>query len=132
MNVMRWDCKGGTNCFNLKKRVKLGVFDNCFPGKIGMGDVDGIVEINGRALVLEWKADQIPLPRGQAIMWHRLTKSGIFTVLCIAGDAETMAVDAIQWCCYGKWDSDWKKSSLSDVQDWMRRWVTEVAMMTNG
>lgn len=39
-NPMRWDCKGGENCYNLKMRPKVEVFAECFPGKVGMTDVE--------------------------------------------------------------------------------------------
>ena len=56
MRKMRWDC-GRDGCFNDRKRVGLGLFDDCFPGRIGMTDVDAMVEVNARFLYGEWKSD---------------------------------------------------------------------------
>jgi hypothetical protein len=72
MRKLTWNCdlKG---CYHDKACPKLGLFDECFPGKIGMGDVDGIVEINGNFLILEWKAFTSEIPRGQELMFERLT-----------------------------------------------------------
>lgn len=49
-NPLRWDCER-RGCFNLKRRPKIEVFAECFPGRINFGDVDGIVEIGGNALL---------------------------------------------------------------------------------
>ena len=54
-NPLRWDCLR-RGCFNLKRRPKIEVFADCFPGRINFGDVDGIVEISGNALLLDGKA----------------------------------------------------------------------------
>ena len=122
MNVMRWDCQGGANCFNQKMRPKLGVFDNCFPGKIGFGDVDGIVEVNSRGLVMEWKTDQRPISTGQGLMWHRLTKSGMLETLCIVGNAETMDVQCFRRCRRGEWDNRWENADLAKTQELIKDW----------
>ena len=66
-NPLRWDCDH-QGCFNKLKRPKIEVFADCFPGRINFGDVDGIVEINGYLLILEWKPERIELSRGQGIM----------------------------------------------------------------
>ncbi len=100
-NPMRWDCtKDG--CFNQKMRPKIEVFAECFPGKINFGDVDGIVEINSHALMLEWKGHIGVIPTGQRIMYERITKNGFFAVLCIIGNPETMEVKQYQIFWKGK------------------------------
>ena len=69
---MRWLCDRD-GCFNERMRLRLGVYDHCFPGAIGLSDVDGAVELNGYFLLLEWKASAAPVPTGQRIMFERLT-----------------------------------------------------------
>ena len=88
-NPLRWDCLR-RGCFNLKRRPKIEMFAECFPGRINFGDVDGIVEINGNALLLEWKSEAHELPTGQRILYERLTQSGLCSAMIIVGDAETM------------------------------------------
>ena len=89
---MRWDCEV-SGCFNIKRRPKTEVFADCFPGRISFGDVDGIVEIGGNVLLLEWKsASNGTLSRGQAIMHERLTTLCPITVFVVVGDPETMVV----------------------------------------
>src|SRR5512132_3856378 len=88
-NRLRWDCLR-RGCFNLKRSPKIEVFAACFPGRIHFGDVDGIVEINGNALLLEWKSEAHELPTGQRMLYERLTQSGLCSAMIIVGDAETM------------------------------------------
>ncbi|MBC7353259.1 MAG: hypothetical protein H5U08_12930 [Thermogutta sp.] len=93
-NPLRWDCtKQG--CFNQKKRPKIELFADCLPGRIAFTDIDAITEINGHLLVLEWK-DHTELPKGQRILFERLTLGCPATVLVIEGDAEQMSVVSIR------------------------------------
>jgi hypothetical protein len=92
-NPLRWDCEK-RGCFNLKRRPKIELFADCFPGRMSFGDVDGIVEVNGNALLLEWKSEERDLPAGQRILYERLTRNSPVSVLIVVGDAETMAVEA--------------------------------------
>ena len=66
-NPLRWDCEK-RGCFNIKRRPKIEVFHKCFPGNINFGDVDGIVEINGRGLMLEWKSGK-PNKKGELVIY---------------------------------------------------------------
>jgi hypothetical protein len=92
-NPLRWDC-ARQGCFNRKRRPKIEVFAECFPGRINFGDVDGIVEIGGNAMLLEWKSEARELPTGQRILYERLTRSGMCSAMIVVGDAETMLVGA--------------------------------------
>jgi hypothetical protein len=123
---MAWDCTQ-RGCFNKKRRPKIEQFAECLPGKIAFSDVDAITEIQGRALVLEWKADPSAIPLGQSLMWRRLTKTGDITVLCIAGDAENMDISHVRWCYKGTWDSAWQSADMQRVKDMIRAWVAEVS-----
>jgi hypothetical protein len=90
-NPMRYDCDQ-RGCFNKKRRPKIELFADCFPGKISFGDVDAIVEVNGHALMLEWKSETNKPTGGQHIMYTRLTESSPVTVFLIVGNAETMDI----------------------------------------
>ena len=90
---MRWDCEK-RGCYNVKHRPKIEMFADIWPGRISMGDVDGIVEISGNALMLEWKTATTTIPTGQRIMYQRITDGKRLTVFCVCGDAETMVVSA--------------------------------------
>lgn len=120
-NQMRWNCET-KGCFNKRKRPKIEMFADNFPGNINFSDVDAIVEISGNALMMEWKDYGVPLPKGQEIMYERLSKYGPITVLCVAGDAETMEVRQQGVFHKGKW-SGWKDADMEDVQTKIRAWT---------
>ena len=92
-NPMRWDCKLH-GCFNQKCRPKIEIFAECFPRRINFGDVDGIVEIDGNAMFLEWKSQERELRPGQRLLYERLTGHGFIAAMVVVGDPETMAVRA--------------------------------------
>lgn len=119
-NPLRWDCEK-KGCFNIKRRPKIEVFAECFPGNINFGDVDGIVEINGRALILEWKTDTEDPTRGQHIMYTRLTRGQMISVMLIVGNAETMEVTHRDTYIDGK-KSPLEKASLESVKADITRW----------
>ena len=90
---MRWDCSPDRDgCYRRLGQPDLTVLDECFPGRIGMTDVDGLVEINGRFLFIEWKR-RGDVPAGQRIMFERLTRHPEFTILVVLGDPGTMTVE---------------------------------------
>ena len=120
-NPMNWNCdKRG--CFNKLKRPKIEVFHTNFPGKINFGDVDGIVEIAGNALMLEWKDINVPVTQGQYIMYERITKYGPITVMVVAGNAETMDIYQYAYFHNGKY-YDWTAADLNDVNEKIKKWV---------
>ena len=120
-NPMRWDCKI-RGCFNVKQRPKIEQFHDCFPGKISFGDVDAIVEINGRGLMLEWKSAPMVIAGGQKIMHERLTVGGILSVICVAGNAETMEITHKGLFYNGKWRG-WEKCSFDELKLSIKRWA---------
>lgn len=121
-NPMRWDCEKN-GCYNQKLRPKIELFSDCFPGKINFGDVDGIVEINGKALMLEWKSNGAELGIGQRIMYERLTKTGMITVLVVAGDPQTMKCDSYSIFWHGT-QTKVIPGNLEQIKGVIRSWVS--------
>lgn len=119
---MQWDCER-QGCFNQKKRLKLEIFDECFPGKIGLSDIDGAVEINGRCLMIEGKGRGVPVPDGQRIMFERLSSGGMVTVFVIECDAETMEVFSVAVFDGGK-NQGAAPCDLGGLKSMMRAWST--------
>ena len=123
-NPMQWNCET-QGCFNLKKRPKIEIFAECFPGRIAMTDVDGEVEIGGNILQIEWKS-HTHIPRGQQIKFERATKTCHLTVFVVKGDAETMEVDGfniVSGGIIGPWfDADLEalKATIKDWAHWAR------------
>jgi hypothetical protein len=121
-NPMRWDCEKD-GCFNIKKRPKIEMFADCFPGRINFGDVDGIVEINGKGLMLEWKEQVgIGLPTGQRIMYERLTGGGLLTALIVIGNPQSMECKKYCFFYCGK-QSGWKDANLNEIKLKIKNWV---------
>jgi len=120
-NPLRWDCES-QGCFNIKCRPKIEVFSQCFPGKINFGDVDGIVEMNSKALMLEWKPGKGLLTTGQRIMYRNLTSVAPITVLCVVGSAETMVCESYSYYHKGKFH-DSELASLEKVMEFMSQWA---------
>lgn len=120
-NPLRWDCKK-RGCFNIKRRPKIEVFADCFPGNINFGDVDGIVEINGKALFLEWKTNLNELPLGQKIMYQRLTETRLLTVFCVVGNAETMEISHYSNFVGGNFHR-YKTIDLDGLKERIKLWV---------
>jgi len=125
-NPLRWKCDID-GCFNKMKRPKIEVFYDCFPGRINFGDVDGIVEIAGRALILEWKEHGIELPTGQRIMYKRLSshivnESSLITVAIVHGQPTTMEVYGYSFFSRGL-QEDYVHGTLEDLKDRFCRWA---------
>lgn len=121
-NPMRWKCERD-GCFNQKRRPKIEVFADCFPRRINFGDVDGLVEINGRFCLLEWKGDGGALRTGQVMSFRSFTETIGNLVLVVHGDAETMAVDGYAQFWGGR-QLAFIQASLDDVKERIRRWVS--------
>lgn len=120
-NPLRWQCEA-KGCFNKKKRPKIEMFSDCFPGRISFGDVDARVEINGNFLELEWKSYRGTIPMGQMIAFNHLIKGSNYTIFVIAGDAETMKVDAMQILRDGV-KPVWRDCNFDDLHGWVSRWA---------
>ncbi len=70
---MRYECAAG-HCWLDEHVARLGEFDECFPGRIGFTDVDGLVERNGHALVIELKCSD----RGGLRMAENLPRESLY------------------------------------------------------
>ena len=84
-----------------------------------------MIEVNGNALVLEWKSHAGELPAGQRILYERITRSSHFSVLIVVGDAETMAVEAVAHFFQGKRHppAGFLPADLAVVAYYMRTWA---------
>lgn len=104
-NPLRWNCEK-SGCYNETLRPRIEEFAECFPRRIGMSDVDGIVEIGGRFLLLEWKAPGGHVTTGQRIMFERMTAESTdplkFTVIVVCGHPRTLEVESVQVFSHGR------------------------------
>ena len=119
---MRWDCRPDKDgCYRRLGQPDLTVLDECFPGRIAMTDVDGLVEINGQFLFIEWKRGG-DVPVGQRIMFERLTRHPEFTILVILGDPRTMTVERYEVFQGGR-RKGWRDCDLSELKRHVRAWA---------
>lgn len=118
-NPLRWRCDD-RGCFNEKKRPKIEVFAECFDSGINFGDVDMIVEKNGRFLMGEWKPAGGCIGRGQRILHDMLLQTDVFAIVIICGDAETMQVDLYEFRHRGA--SETTVGGLDSLKARIRSW----------
>jgi hypothetical protein len=127
---MQWVCaKNG--CFNEKHRLNFAEFYDALPGRISFTDIDAITEVSGKALMMEWKSRFGDLPAGQRIMFERLTRGKVFSVLCVVKNADTNAVTHIGKFFDGNWHG-WHVASNKDVFDCIKKWASWAQKSPNG
>lgn len=119
--TLRWDCEKRHECY-LKQLPKWGCIEDCFPGKIAPTDVDGMVEINGNFLFLEWKRPNVILTTGQRIMFERLTATCPASVFLINGDPLTTTPSKLQIFRDGRVVFD-EKCDLETLRSFCSRWA---------
>lgn len=124
-NPMRWSCEK-QGCFNKKKRPRIEMFAECLPGRIAVGDVDGLVEIEGNFLFLEFK-EHSSIPRGQQILFERLTRLAPSVVLVIEADIESMDIFGINYVSNGVIEPQtlMDRNGLKDVIRSWANWARE-------
>jgi hypothetical protein len=126
-NPIKWDCDQ-SGCWNIRCRPKIQFFKGALPNKIAMTDIDGTVEVNGCFLFLEWKSHTGELPTGQRIYFERLTRvSEKMTAVIVAGDPETMSVDAIK-VIHGGTITEWMACDLEQLFERVKRWAEKVGV----
>jgi hypothetical protein len=118
---MRWVC-AERGCFNEKHRLNFAEFYDALPGRISFTDIDAITEVEGKALMMEWKSRLGDLPAGQRIMFERLTRGKVFSVLCVVKDPNTNAVTHIGKYFDGRWHG-WHVGTNGDVFQSIKRWA---------
>lgn len=119
-NPLHYSCEM-QGCFNKKHRLKFEVFFESLPGRISFTDIDGITEVAGNALMIEWKSKPGSLPTGQRIMFERITKGQMISVICVAGDAQNMNATHFAKVFNGK-VYPWNNCSIEDVNRTIKNW----------
>lgn len=74
------------NMNNASQMWDWSPFNDCFGGKIQMGDIDGMVERNGYFLMVETKRPGVKLNTGQSIMFEAFARMPNCTVIVIWGE----------------------------------------------
>jgi hypothetical protein len=86
-----------------------------------MSDLDGIVELGGHFLLVEWKKPGVAIPDGQRIMFEKMTQNEKFIVYLVTGDPKAMTVEKREICYGGKFHAS-KQLTLGDLKDEFKRW----------
>jgi len=118
-NPMRWDCSK-RGCFNIMKRPKIEMLADCLPGRIAFTDIDGIAEVCGNLLLLEWK-DHREIGTGQRLLFERMTLLCPATVLIVEGDAQDMSVRSVSTVSDGL-VSPPEPADLGGLRSQIRQW----------
>ena len=129
---MRWDCSPDRDgCYRRLGQPDLTVLDECFPGRIGMTDVDGLVEISGQFLFIEWKR-RGDVPVGQRIMFERLTRHPEFTILVILGDPGDHGGRALSTCSGTGGAGAGAPATCSELKRHVRVWAERASRVAHG
>lgn len=117
MPNLRWDC-ARQGCYK-DQLPDWSIFNGCFPRGIRIGDIDGIVEIGGRFLMIEWKCDKrVSIPEGQRKLLARFGQPPD-AVLCLRG-----TLSDLQWLIFdGSEAHGWSDITLKEVQAWVSQWA---------
>ena len=114
------------------ERWPLALFDDCFPGRMGMSDCDGIFERKGKFLLLEFKRPGARVPTAHKIMltsFARLPGCSALLVFCEAPCAPTEDLEdvsafdeqACTWQTFGA-DAKTQEGTLGALKDSIREW----------
>jgi len=97
-----------------------GILRGCFgETRIEPTDIDGLVERNGKFLLIEAKAPNVELKRGQQITFQALQKTGVFSILIVWG--ETNKPERMQlWTRKGEMLID--PASLDKLRQIVAKW----------
>lgn len=125
-NPIYHDCQA-KGCWNKQYRPNIEYFYHALPRKLTMSDIDGVAEVNGAFLFLEWKSHLGPLPTGQRILAERLTKlSTKITYVVIQHEpGNPMAIEHVMVIHGGRF-SDWQECTILDLNDRIAAWAKRV------
>ncbi|MCO5159654.1 MAG: hypothetical protein M9939_00840 [Mesorhizobium sp.] len=131
-NPIHHDCEA-KGCWNKQYRPNIEYFYHALPRKLTMSDIDGVAEVNGSFLFLEWKSHKGPLPVGQRILAERLTRlSTQITYVVIQHEpGNPMGIENVMVVHAGKF-SEWQECSIIDLNDRIAAWAKKVDVQVVG
>lgn len=93
--------------------------------KIEPTDIDGLTERKGNFLFIECKSPGVPLNMGQTILHKALLATGVFTVIRLWGNANTVNVTEIE--VLSPWGNMAKQKANTDFYiEVVKRWFLRV------
>ena len=118
-------------CAAMVLNPKLHSFDDCFSGKIRMGDIDGAVERNGHILWLEWKRGGVieafeRQHRAQIMMAKSFTRnSPKQTFVFVIGCPVEMEISRFRMIHKGDWLYPWQEGGTDRFKAFLRYWYSQ-------
>ena len=100
------------------------VFPDMFPYNILPCDIDGILGINGKFFVMEWKTTTENFKKGQLILLKSLASQPNFSVILIIGEANPDKVWVTDVYRFNKETNTFKKAGygVKYLRDLMKKW----------
>ena len=99
-----------------------GFLNGVFPRGCRPTDIDGVVELDGRFLFLEWKHDGGALNSAQKMLFKRLTLlSSDIIVVVLYGDTETAEIHKFQMIYNGSC-TEIEEATTQAIVERIRRW----------
>jgi hypothetical protein len=118
----RWDCRDGDNCYASQKLFPFGQLNERLPKGVAFSDLDGICEINGNFLFIEFKSGGARIGRGQQILLEQLSAlNNKITCLVLEGECNPFTVEWVTPVIGGKW-GERQQTSLSEFLDGIELW----------
>lgn len=133
-NALRWACDE-RGCWVINRHLPLERFYHLFPGRIGMTDIDGLVEVDGAFLLLEAKTCR-KTTTGQDIALERFTlqvcpdtgkRRNIAIYIELGGLAKDFQIRGLRYYFDGRLVRDWADASFDDVAGLIQRWQGWIA-----
>jgi hypothetical protein len=107
-----------------KKHPRMEVFDDCFPGKCEMSDVDGWIERNGRFILTECVShNRIEIGQYMALMSFVRNSPKQQALVYLCANISTMDIRKFAWVDENENHPRWQVGSLDDLKLEMKRWA---------
>ena len=130
-NALRWACEE-RGCWVVNRHLPLERFYSLFPGKTGMTDIDGLVQVDGGFLILEAKTGRT-ITTGQDIALQEFTRQrcpktgkqlNIAIYIELGGLAKDFDIRGIRYYFAGALKTDWRDAAFDDVRELIAAWVS--------
>lgn len=127
-------------CYVDKLFTDWTYFNHSMPNKLGVTDLDGVIERNGMFFIIEYKSNRKQVEQGQLIMLKRLSSLKCFTVYVVWGSAglgntkpeKCFKVTDDGWLNELKYDSDGViNTDEKHFSDIINTWLEEVELRFN-
>jgi len=105
------------------------ILRGCFgDSKIEPTDVDGLVEKNGRFLILEAKKPGVRIKQGQMLTFNALRNTGLFTIIIVWGENNRPQEMLVMYP--PPFEPKWGKATLEDLRRVVKWWYQYIARGT--